>query len=163
MPPADSDVRRAAGLGGSARRCSACPVLAGGSPSTRAGRGRPGRRHSTLVLSFAEAHGATKATRDDIALAVSEACANVVMHAYVNAAAPGSLTVEASHLNGELVVAVRDEGRGMQPRPDSPGLGLGLSIIGRLAQPDRRERRVRYRSANDLRRGRRECGTTVPP
>ena len=67
-----------------------------------------------------------------IALAVSEACTNVVMHAYVSAAAPGSLTVEASQRNGELVVAVRDEGQGMLPRPDSPGLGLGLSIIGRL-------------------------------
>ena len=56
------------------------------------------------------------------------------MHAYVSAAAPGSLTVEASHLNGDLIVAVRDEGQGMLPRHDSPGLGLGLSIIGRLAQ-----------------------------
>jgi anti-sigma regulatory factor (Ser/Thr protein kinase) len=91
-----------------------------------------GIRHA--VLSFAEARGATKATRGDIALAVSEACTNVVMHAYVNAAAPGSLTVKASHLNDELVVAVRDDGRGMLPRPDSPGLGLGLSIIGRLSQ-----------------------------
>jgi len=86
------------------------------------------------VLRFADANGATKAAQDDIALAVSEACTNVVMHAYVSAAAPGSLTVEASHLNGEFVVAVRDEGRGMLPRPDSPGLGLGLSIIGRLSQ-----------------------------
>jgi serine/threonine-protein kinase RsbW/stage II sporulation protein AB (anti-sigma F factor) len=48
--------------------------------------------------------------------------------------APGSLIVEASHRNGELVVAVRDEGQGMLSRPDSPGAGLGLSIIGRLAQ-----------------------------
>ena len=55
------------------------------------------------------------------------------MHAYVGAEAPGSLIVEASHLDGELVVAVRDEGRGMLPRADSPGLGLGLSIIARLS------------------------------
>jgi serine/threonine-protein kinase RsbW len=46
---------------------------------------------------------------------------------------PGSLAVEAFHLDGELVVAVRDEGGGMLPRTDSPGLGLGLSIMGRLS------------------------------
>jgi len=85
------------------------------------------------VLSFAEACGVTEAVRVDIALAVGEACSNVVMHAYVGAPAPGSLTVEASHPSCELVVAVRDEGRGMLPRPDSPGLGLGLSIMGRLS------------------------------
>ena len=91
-----------------------------------------GIRHA--VLSFAEARGASQAAQADIALAVSEACTNVVMHAYVFAAAPGSLIAEASHRNGELVVAVRDEGQGMLSRPDSPGAGLGLSIIGRLAQ-----------------------------
>jgi anti-sigma regulatory factor (Ser/Thr protein kinase) len=86
------------------------------------------------VLSFAEACGVTEAVRVDIALAVGEACSNVVMHAYVGAPAPGSLTVEASHPGGELLVAVRDEGRGMLPRTDSPGLGLGLSIMGRLSE-----------------------------
>jgi serine/threonine-protein kinase RsbW len=85
------------------------------------------------VLALAEERGMTKAARADVALAVSEACTNVVMHAYIDARAPGSLTVEASHHDGELVVAVRDEGRGMLSRPDSPGLGLGLSLIGRLS------------------------------
>ena len=33
----------------------------------------------------------------------------------------------------ELTVVVTDDGRGMQPRADSPGLGLGLPTIGRLA------------------------------
>jgi anti-sigma regulatory factor (Ser/Thr protein kinase) len=32
-----------------------------------------------------------------------------------------------------LVVVVRDYGCGMSPRLDSPGLGMGLAIIGRLA------------------------------
>jgi hypothetical protein len=41
-----------------------------------------GIRHSVLAL--AEAHGMTNALRADVALAVSEACANVVMHAYVD-------------------------------------------------------------------------------
>jgi anti-sigma regulatory factor (Ser/Thr protein kinase) len=86
------------------------------------------------VLAFAEAHGITKTARDDIALAVSEASANVVMHAYIDAVAPGSLTVTSTYVGDELVVAVRDDGRGMLPRADSPGLGLGHSLIGRLAQ-----------------------------
>jgi serine/threonine-protein kinase RsbW len=85
------------------------------------------------VLTLAEQRGMTKAARVDVALAVSEACTNVVMHAYIDAPAPGWLTVEASHHDGELVVSVRDEGRGMLPRSDSPGLGLGLSLIGRLS------------------------------
>jgi len=88
----------------------------------------------SAVVGFAEACGFTIAAQAEIALAVSEACTNVVMHAYVDAAAPGSLTIASAHVNGELVVAVRDEGRGMLPRADSPGLGFGLSIIGQLAQ-----------------------------
>jgi serine/threonine-protein kinase RsbW len=86
------------------------------------------------VRNFVRACGAAKAAEDDIALAVGEACTNVVMHAYVDAVGAGWLVVEASHLDGELVVAVRDEGGGMLPRTDSPGLGLGLSIIGQLSQ-----------------------------
>jgi len=86
------------------------------------------------VVTLADACGMSEDARADIALAVSEACTNVVMHAYIDAPAPGALTVAASHHDGELVVAVRDEGRGMLPRTDSPGLGLGLSLIGRLSQ-----------------------------
>jgi hypothetical protein len=33
----------------------------------------------------------------------------------------------------DLNVTVRDEGRGITPRPDSPGLGLGLPLIASLA------------------------------
>jgi serine/threonine-protein kinase RsbW len=87
----------------------------------------------SAVASFAETCGVTEPARADVALAVGEACTNVVMHAYAGAEAPGSLIVEASHFDGELVVEVRDEGRGILPRADSPGLGLGLSIIARLS------------------------------
>jgi anti-sigma regulatory factor (Ser/Thr protein kinase) len=85
------------------------------------------------VVTLAEERGMAETARADLALAVSEACTNVVMHAYIDDPAPGCLTVEASHQDGELVVAVRDDGRGMLPRTDSPGLGLGMSLIGRLA------------------------------
>ena len=53
-----------------------------------------------------------------------------------------------------LVVVVRDYGCGMSPNPDSPGLGLGLSVIGRLAtelnieRPDDGGTRLRMCFAN---------------
>ena len=85
------------------------------------------------MLAFAQAHGAGSAALADIAIAVLQACTNVVMHAYIDAPAPGPLSVEAYHAHDELVVIVTDEGKGMTPRPDSPGLGLGLPLIAQLA------------------------------
>jgi serine/threonine-protein kinase RsbW len=89
-------------------------------------------RHA--VLASAKAQGIGPARREDIALAVSEACSNVVTHAYCAAAAPGPLTVDAYRDDGEFFIVVCDEGTGLGPRTDSPGLGLGLGLIGSLAQ-----------------------------
>jgi anti-sigma regulatory factor (Ser/Thr protein kinase) len=102
------------------RRVSATPVEVAG------------LRHA--VLASAEAHAIPKALRNDVALAVSEACANVVMHAYPDARTPGSLTVETYHEEREFIVVVTDEGVGFAPRTDSPGLGLGLALIGQLTR-----------------------------
>jgi serine/threonine-protein kinase RsbW len=68
----------------------------------------------------------------DIRLAVTEACANVVVHAYPDGH-DGQMEVLASIGEETLTVLVRDWGRGIRPRPDSPGLGLGLSLIAALA------------------------------
>ena len=89
-------------------------------------------RHA--VIEMAAAHGIGGRPREDIALAVSEACSNVVMHAYRHETAPGSLAVDAYRDDGEFFVVVRDEGIGMTPRADSPGLGLGLGLIAGLAK-----------------------------
>jgi serine/threonine-protein kinase RsbW len=70
---------------------------------------------------------------DNIRLAVTEACTNVVVHAYPDGR-EGPLEVFATLLEGKLVVVVRDEGPGIEPRADSPGLGLGLPLIASLTE-----------------------------
>jgi serine/threonine-protein kinase RsbW len=69
---------------------------------------------------------------NDIGLAVSEAVTNAVTHAYVDRA-PGEVRVEAEIGRDELELVVEDDGGGMIPRPDSPGLGLGLPLIATLS------------------------------
>lgn len=82
---------------------------------------------------FGEAFDVPESTLSDIRLAVTEACANVVVHAYPDGPA-GPMEVVASMDDEALTVLVRDWGRGIRPRPDSPGLGLGLSLIAALAE-----------------------------
>ena len=89
-------------------------------------------RHA--VLASATAYGLGPALRGDIALAVGEACANVVAHAYPGAGAPGPLTVDAYLEGREFVVVVSDEGTGISSRSESSGLGIGLALISRLTR-----------------------------
>ncbi len=87
----------------------------------------------------------------DVKLAVTEACTNVVVHAYPDGEGP--MEIAASIRDGRLAIAVRDDGRGMLPRPDSPGLGLGLPLIATLSETlelgrgadDRTEVRMTFR------------------
>jgi serine/threonine-protein kinase RsbW len=82
---------------------------------------------------FGEAYDVPDSTLADIRLAVTEACANVVVHAYPEGH-EGPMEVVAKMDEQALTVLVRDWGRGIGPRPDSPGLGLGLSLIAALAE-----------------------------
>ncbi|HEX6027171.1 MAG TPA: ATP-binding protein [Solirubrobacter sp.] len=71
--------------------------------------------------------------RDAVAVVVSEAVTNAVLHAYRDRPEPGRIHVSAS-LNDEAVeIAVDDEGLGLRPRLDSPGVGLGLPLMSDLA------------------------------
>ena len=88
-------------------------------------------RHALGGLS--DAFALSDALIADIRLAVSEACTNVVVHAYDDAPAAGLLEVEASCEHDEVAIVVRDRGRGIAPRTDSPGLGVGLPLIATLA------------------------------
>jgi serine/threonine-protein kinase RsbW len=88
-------------------------------------------RHAFGALG--EAYALDTQTLSDIRLAVTEACTNVVVHAYPDGR-DGPMEVLATLLGEELTVIVRDEGAGIGPRPDSPGLGLGLPLIASLAE-----------------------------
>jgi serine/threonine-protein kinase RsbW len=93
----------------------------------------------------------------DVKLAVTEACTNVVVHAY-EPDAEGPLGVAATLSSDRLIVVVSDQGRGIVPRPDSPGLGLGLPLIATLAESlelgtganDETEVRMTFRLEGDL-------------
>jgi anti-sigma regulatory factor (Ser/Thr protein kinase) len=88
-------------------------------------------RHA--VIDFAQSRGAINGTVAAIALAVSEAVSNAIVHAYRHREDPGDIVVEAQHTPGGIRVLVIDDGIGIVPRTDSPGLGLGLAMIGRVA------------------------------
>ena len=85
-----------------------------------------------LVTGWLRAQGADELMIDDVAITVSEACANAVVHAYRDAP-PRSFEVSAES-RGELVrVTVVDDGGGMEPRADSEGIGLGLALMAALS------------------------------
>lgn len=86
----------------------------------------------TAVARLAEELGAPDPPVSEIRLAVSEACANAVMHGYVGTE-PDTFRVLVDRVEGEIRIRVRDHGRGMRPRADSPGAGLGLPIIAQVA------------------------------
>jgi serine/threonine-protein kinase RsbW len=81
------------------------------------------------VEDLAQELGVEEPALGDLKTIVSEACSNVVRHAYPHE--DGSFDFEASVEAGLLTIVVRDFGRGIQPRvlpgePDSLRLGLGL-------------------------------------
>jgi len=64
-----------------------------------------------------------------INLAVSEAASNAIQHAYRDGVPAGNVRVLVQHADDCLDVSVCDNGIGMSPRADSPGMGLGLGLI----------------------------------
>lgn len=87
----------------------------------------------------------------DIKLAVTEACTNVVVHAYP--AGGGQMDISAEVDGSVLTIVVADHGGGLLPRLDSPGLGLGLPLIATLAtslELDTESERTLVRIAFDL-------------
>ena len=83
------------------------------------------------MVAFAARHGASRSAQVDIALAVSEALTNAVLHAFVRRPA-GTMTLFAEAAFDALLVRITDDGSGMRPRADSPGMGLGLNLIAQV-------------------------------
>jgi len=85
------------------------------------------------VSAFAGEIGGDPRQVGDIALAVTEACANVAVHAYRDADPPGQMEIVATEGEGALKVQVIDHGMGLFPRCDSPGIGLGMPLMSHLS------------------------------
>jgi anti-sigma regulatory factor (Ser/Thr protein kinase) len=88
-------------------------------------------RHA--LSGMAEQIGMDEAGVADLKTVVTEACTNVVVHAYPNG--DGPLLVEAEPDEEGLTVTVRDSGSGISPEADSDraSLKLGLSLIAALS------------------------------
>lgn len=91
-------------------------------------------RHALAGL--AERIGMDEAGVADLKTVVTEACMNVVVHAYPREQ-PGPLEVEAEPELEGLTVVIRDYGLGIRPRPDDgdrrPSLRIGLTLIAALS------------------------------
>ncbi len=84
------------------------------------------------VGDIASEFGASGEALLQISLAVSEAATNAIVHAYrdrhEDEAGEVRVIVRPS-FDGRLAVHVSDEGTGLIPRTDSPGMGLGLCLM----------------------------------
>jgi anti-sigma regulatory factor (Ser/Thr protein kinase) len=86
-----------------------------------------------VLAGYAEAVELPQRTLDDIKAAVTEACNNVVLHAYEGR--EGLLEIELFARSGAILVVVRDCGTGIRPgvgSGDDSGLGIGLRMIRAL-------------------------------
>ena len=85
------------------------------------------------VAGLGEALALSASRIADLKTVVSEACNNVVLHAYEDGSGP--LEVTAEPRSGELEVQVADHGKGFRPRANEgdPSLGLGLPLIAALS------------------------------
>lgn len=88
------------------------------------------RRARGAARILARRSGCSPVMADNIALAVSEAVTNAIIHGYAGSSGSVQMVVESTA--DELLVTVADTGGGLSPRTDSPGLGLGLSIIAEV-------------------------------
>jgi len=71
-------------------------------------------------------NGADETVVGDVLLACSEACTNVIQHAY--GAGGGPLNVNASIQDGDLTISVRDDGQ-WKARRDDRGGGRGVGLM----------------------------------
>jgi serine/threonine-protein kinase RsbW len=80
--------------------------------------------------------GASREAVSDLKLAVTEACTNVIKHAYGDSTETGTMVVRYTLGEGTLAIEVEDSGSGLEPAaaPDGAAYnggtqGMGLTII----------------------------------
>jgi anti-sigma regulatory factor (Ser/Thr protein kinase) len=79
------------------------------------------------LAAYAERMGINGERLDSVRLAVSEAVANAVLHAYRGE--PGAIRLTAAVTGGMLRVTVADHGCGHRMPAEKPGLGLGFGLM----------------------------------
>ncbi|MEA2125412.1 MAG: serine/threonine-protein kinase RsbW [Solirubrobacteraceae bacterium] len=87
-----------------------------------------------VIGTLAEAMRMSLVRVEDVKLAVTEACTNVVRHAYPGEAQGGMLDVVANAAGTSLTIIVSDDGGGFQPRAGTGGPGLGLPLMAAIAR-----------------------------
>lgn len=85
------------------------------------------------VASLAEGLGAEEPLLGDLKTVVTEACSNVVRHAYPDG--DGRFEIEAFPVGEELAIVVRDSGTGLRPdlTHDESTMRIGLGLISQLS------------------------------
>ena len=97
----------------------------------------PARPENVSVIrhvlgAFAEALRLPDELVEDLRLAVTEACTNVVRHAYPGGQT-GPVQISIQPLGEAVNVVVSDQGRGIGASSDTNGPGLGLPLIAAIA------------------------------
>lgn len=86
------------------------------------------------LAGLADALDYDHSTLGDMKAAVTEACTNVVLHAYARQDVEGALEIDVVTDPEQLTVVVRDHGQGITAaRRQDPSLGLGLPLIAALS------------------------------
>jgi serine/threonine-protein kinase RsbW/stage II sporulation protein AB (anti-sigma F factor) len=87
------------------------------------------------VAEIALACGVTEEDVYGVRLGVTEAATNAIVHAYGQREPRegDEIRVEVFHVEDELLIVIADNGTGLAPRLESPGLGIGLPMVASMA------------------------------
>jgi anti-sigma regulatory factor (Ser/Thr protein kinase) len=76
----------------------------------------------------------TQPERNDLLLAISEAATNAIRHAYPEGTEGAAFRLDAEISDDRLLVVLTDDGVGLGASSSNPGLGMGLPLLGTLAE-----------------------------
>jgi anti-sigma regulatory factor (Ser/Thr protein kinase) len=111
-----------------------CPMVMTLHERIRAMPAEVGRlRKKVLLFVRSECHGRySQQFANDLALVLTEACSNAVIHAYPGCS-HGWIEVEARVTDGLLTMDIVDDGVGVAPKAGSSGGGMGFALMRGLA------------------------------